>query len=120
MQNTAAKKRAGQEEVDSDYLFANSFEAPCLSFNAPPAIFSPVGPFKSIDVEGHEEAGSRQSEYQRTSRCFIFVQFVVHGLSPNHSGCEEFSCECYGRHLFWFGVSRKVVRKPTGQKQARE
>jgi len=27
MQNIGGKKRAGQEDVDSDYLFANSFRS---------------------------------------------------------------------------------------------
>jgi hypothetical protein len=35
MRNIAGKKRAGQEDVDSDYLFDSFLQRPCLPFNIP-------------------------------------------------------------------------------------
>src|SRR6266436_2142 len=59
----------------------------------------PVGVIEPIEVKGHDKTVSRYRENQRISRCSIFLMFVVHNFSPNHSGREQFSCECYRRHL---------------------
>jgi hypothetical protein len=118
-QNTAGKRRARQEDVDSDYLLANSSGS--LPFNrstpcprnirrslpscqtVPTVRFignnCPVGVIEPIEVKGHDKTVSRYRENQRISRCSIFLMFVVHNFSPNHSGREQFSCECYRRHL---------------------
>jgi hypothetical protein len=68
----------------------------------------PFGHIEPIEVEGHEEAASRDSENKRPRhcQCSIFLIFVVHTFSPNHSGCEQFSCKCYRRHLLWFDTHR--------------
>ena len=66
----------------------------------------PGRPIEPIETEDHDEAGGRYSENQRTCQCSIFLMFVVHNFSPNHSGCEQFSCECFRRHLFWFVTNR--------------
>ena len=43
---------------------------------------------KPIEVKGHDKTVSRYGENQCTRQGSIFSIFVVHNLSPNHSGCE--------------------------------
>ena len=66
----------------------------------------PVGPAKPIEVKGHDKTVSRYGENQWTREHPIFLILVIHNFSPNHSGCEQFSCERDWRHLFRFETSR--------------
>ena len=65
-----------------------------------------MGSAESIQVKGHDKTVSRCGENQRPGPCSIFFMLVVHNLSPNHSGCEQFICECDWRHRFRFDINR--------------
>jgi hypothetical protein len=42
----------------------------------------------ALEFRAEASVGSRCNEDQRTSQHSTFLMFVLHNLSPNHSGCE--------------------------------
>src|SRR5215471_9170202 len=68
----------------------------------------------AIEVKGHDKTISRYGENKRTCHCSIFSMCVVHYFSPDHSGGDQFFCQCYWGDFFCFD---NIDRKPAHQNQ---
>jgi hypothetical protein len=55
---------------------------------------------------GCPQLRSGQCRVQMMPMFYCGLGEPVHNFSPIISGCEEFSCKCYRRHLFWFDTNR--------------